>query len=1732
MEDEGVRALYAPRESTSVWRADADRGTTVVATLAQMGNVAIPTRSYGAEVVDPARYEASGVVQIQIVKRNGQFVPVVDGLVPPTQTDANGNETCLINHHRGMHEDLETKTWVFSPCAVSVCVEDGQPFPERCTVSIWQHLSLSKSTTLTTPSAPVKLGDRLIYPFAVSDPVASIVYVPLPMRHSQQPRVVIEDLSAVIRFDEYQNKKALWAFFSTSMEYIGLLAMEQLDQTSLKDMIDKVKWVVWTPGWVNAAAEYMKINLLELGRKFLFRIAPHKQTWLAWSYFGLKSLYAKLSSRLNLSALFGGLDPNQYAWWQQLPTRSTTIAPGQSWVTDFLRNFPSAAAAAAFLCLKLGAPSFAAVSKVLGKELADAMAGEQWNSLDDSAKAERFRALLGVYLTTPNKLLNLFVEGIKAYVEQPLRPKAIKRYFTIGELSTVIESLAAIMPATEEQLESATGKRKFASEAVVLQWLIASDKNWAFFQAFKDFDLDGLTDGGGLHNRLDMSEFDMHPNTAIEVRVHIDIEDPTSDAHCDGKGVHFEFGTNRQDMDYAGFAAAGIAHDIRRLQDAIRKFDRVLKEQSLRLTWSDTYNTFLDRWIFDPLYKLVMHTWKFHKRDKNLDGSTASEPGYDGEVLLLLQRYRSYTFRYLRKHLDQKLKARFVNPTSEGDVLLKKIERATRMRFLTTVAPAKYLRELPQKVQEPTYLFPLSKHMGTDYVDVEIETGTMREFSPLHDAVQAATRAAQSARTAITPMHRKWETEGQRCLFVHAVEGMTSAQWLLAMRKYALIPPQEAYTLVLQLPGDIRAAEATVRLEEETERRIRTLCHKGDAAANAKTLLDALTLPDTEAGLVAMLLFAELWTDELLRLHARSEFTQSVETAVQTAQARAASRCEACGKFVEATTTKDWAGFLPMYGEDPALLATQAGRDAARLGRRMQLAAQPVTSRGVLSRVMVLRLRAISKALIVTGHRLADKPESEVLPSEPLQALFMDPAHGLRAFARAMAFPTLDYHVVAAVAGAYPSSLLLTDAQASAPDAIAPFGAPLKTPTVPEYAAQKVRERMAALRFNYPATVHLDASKTALHSTTDDLTDAMSSLALDNDTLAFYVPYGHGHAPPRLVYPPVPAPMFGSVPVWVSDVLASIKDLSDSLQTTPSTAARIWPTFPCDGSVLNTAHPDPGKLPAHPSIIEVDATDLYSKDVRFWASEPELGWSPRAEVFKNANAAARAHVQTEMERKLASRVSTLAWNAERTMQCLLVLVGQQAGASLVLGNGDARVAVPGSTESASARKARLERELEEARYDAESCANLHFAELRLLMSRIEAYIEDPDRFVLEPQDVAAAAAPTAAPAAAPASTNVSLESLDATQHVVQAEDAANSMQRREELDTQVSLKGATTAAAGAAGAITTVLPLLRFGYDVLIWLNPANAALNLKLIASIVGASVLNVLSNLYEKRRATVARAKELYGSTSTTGLPAVKASSTDCELPLARSTSVYGDPKTYVEELVQLRNPAISTVAELRREDCPEAPEAWELWRQHAESIERLALTAFLDEDVLEMRLKSKAPFFDPDANFVPNPSSERRAEVYKKLTEALAIADRSSEYDVAQINAGLTYYRSLLDLSAGRYYKRKQALEAHEREVATQLQARAAAQRHVRVHTVAAAAIGAALARGVLGDGAPKLVGLLGPESADQLGEDEREAMKVALEAMRATFAGPASGKKTGRPTALRLGELCAITQSVLA
>jgi len=200
--------------------------------------------------------------------------------------------------------------------------------------------------------------------------------------------------------------------------------------------------------------------------------------------------------------------------------------------------------------------------------------------------------------------------------------------------------------------------------------------------------------------------------------------------------------------------------------------------------------------------------------------------------------------------------------------------------------------------------------------------------------------------------------------------------------------------------------------------------------------------------------------------------------------------------------------------------------------------------------------------------------------------------------------------------------------------------------------------------------------------------------------------------------------------------------------------ARICPVFPCGETSRRP-------LPAHPSLLEAHLRNVETNaiDVCFWASEPELGNvldAGTAPTPNRANEAAKQHVLGMHERKLASRVCTLAWNAERILQSLLLLVGEfddtQLVTSLILGDGDARVAVPRRGESDEDIRVRLERELEDARYTAERDANWHFAELRRTMNLIETHIATATAPPPAPTPAAPPAPSPAAPPAVPSTT--------------------------------------------------------------------------------------------------------------------------------------------------------------------------------------------------------------------------------------------------------------------------------------------------------------------------------------------------------------------------------------------
>jgi hypothetical protein len=1775
VEDEGVRALYAPRESTSVWRASADPEAVAVATLAQMGDATIPTRDYdAASIVDPARYDASGVVQIQIVKRNGTFVPVVDGLVPPTQTDSDGSTVHLINHHRGMHTDEETQTWVFSPCVASVCVEDGQPMPERCTLSVWQHVARTRAVaSLLGGQETIKLGEHALAPFKVSDYSAQVVYAPYPLFHTRAPRVVINDMSSIVLYREERRNAAIWNIFKLGdgdkdsvigkkltpfFKAFGPFMLHVLGDDGQSVSMDSLIQKAMAPFGL---AYLFNERAWDLGRDASGDIND-PPTGEAWYSTAAKMFRAGTGG---LSSLFG---------WDDTPEDTERRARESAEAGQFQDAMDNYAQFASFGAAVLG--SLALYWGVPGGQVFGATYGTQLG------------AAIGAGDPLPEAFWNTFVnydnflkaglKGIMDALDTRAQPLPTKRHFTIGELATVLESLASIVPLGTEQLKKATERHTFTSEAIVLQWLVVTDaKTSSVTSQF------ALTP---VENLVDLSEFVAPDANGVQTRVHVDIEDPSSNDECKGlPSAHFVFGCNRPDKVELGYAAAGTIRDLERLQRAIVAFSRMLDAESAKQQWTpETYLSGLDYYLFNPLFSTVMNKWKYVRTNKSPTSS-------DQRLRTALQEQRATTLRYLQKNVQSKLHARFVAPYSEGDTLLRTLKVAVEQRFVKTpqqaLAPPRLFRELPQKVQRPSFYFPTSTDTDSNYVDVQTEKGTMREFSLLYDAVKAGTRAARTAMAAIRIKHREWETVGQRCLFVHAFD--VRSDWNARVERHRLRAPRESYSLVLQLPGDIRNAEAIVNLEEEIKRRILTLCHKGEAAAEATTLLDKYKLHNTEETLVAMSLFAELWTDELVRLHECTDPTLHVVSAVETAQARAAARCFACGQFLHDVTMQEWSGLVPMLRDDPALLATEAGRDAGRLARRMQLVAQPKTTRGVLSRALVKRVREIGAALRLTGNRLAAKPDAQLLPSEPLQALFMDPAHGVRAYKRAETFANLDQGVIEAISGAYPSSLLLVSNKEEAAISKELQFATLQRPPVPIDVAVKVQERMAALRFDYSDTVHLDASKTQLHASTEALTKAMSSLAIERGTrkLSYYVPYGHGHAPPRLAYPPVPTPMFGSVPVWVGDAIAAIDALlkAPPAETENASEVSIFPIFPCEAN--DASRPQP----AHPALIDAYVLGSGFVDVCFWASEPELTNAPTAtdddeKIALFAHDAATRHVQQEDARKLSSRVSTLAWNAERFLQALLLLTDPTLDATpvvqLMLSNGDARIAVPERGETEEALKARLDKELEDATAIARRDANWHLAELRRTMDLVEGYLRNPSAFEEPPPTNWSAVLPRSGVDVPDTDPNnpdyrffdvtAPVDGADLSQRPALAHDSAtHDLAQRDEMSTDAGI-AAMLLKSAAIGAATDLVKRWASNSEMtaegMQWLKDkwnyyhadwTSADFSKRAIigtaVKVVGGYVAKAAaSKLYWWTRRSLVKVQaealqERDRQAQSTGSTSTRVSK-ECELPflsygqqqwdevfqqdMDTKTRRLGTPvrgaimfKTTLadalkQDLNRLRDTKLFYIDDLlNKKDCPPRTSyAWEDWVRHSELIEQRTLDVFLDDAVAALNIQVDSL----DTMASSNPTEVKRRKAYKTVVENLNSLYGTTQAPYASA-VNLVYLRNCAILSAERYVQAKTAMENYERDRLARAEEQKRVRRVVRAHTLVAAVVGTAMARNALGSGAPHVRILRTPGQAE-LSDDDKSVMQGTLRTLRSMLQTGAS-----HTTALRLGELCAIAQSVL-
>lgn len=200
-----------PRETTSLWRVKAN-GEIRVAAIDELPQNTSHLQ-HNTDAKSSNIYDGSWAVNVQLVKRDGNYRLLVDGM--ETAPDADGMTVLLA--HRGMLTNLTTAVdspvSILSPCAVSVFVEDGQRPPRRCTVEVVQGATGVSGKPIA--GKETKLAEREFNHTSVADNSSNVVVVPYPTKYPRHGRIAIYDLAKVYKAEDKRLNEALAQFGGT-----------------------------------------------------------------------------------------------------------------------------------------------------------------------------------------------------------------------------------------------------------------------------------------------------------------------------------------------------------------------------------------------------------------------------------------------------------------------------------------------------------------------------------------------------------------------------------------------------------------------------------------------------------------------------------------------------------------------------------------------------------------------------------------------------------------------------------------------------------------------------------------------------------------------------------------------------------------------------------------------------------------------------------------------------------------------------------------------------------------------------------------------------------------------------------------------------------------------------------------------------------------------------------------------------------------------------------------------------------------------------------------------------------------------------------------------------------------------------------------------------------------------------------------------------------------------------
>jgi hypothetical protein len=218
--DDCHTGLLQPRETTSLWRVGQEDEPRV-ATIDELPQ-GTAYLQHESDADANSIYDGSWAVNVQLVKRDGAYRLLVDGM----ETTSNDNGVTMLLSHRGMLTNTTTTTRspvsILSPCAVSVFVEDGQRPPQRCTVELIQGATGVVGTAIA--GKETKLAEREFNHTSAAGVSSNIVVVPYPTKYPRHGRIAIYDLAKLYRFEGVRLKGRV-------VEFVGTLASLGLEMS-------------------------------------------------------------------------------------------------------------------------------------------------------------------------------------------------------------------------------------------------------------------------------------------------------------------------------------------------------------------------------------------------------------------------------------------------------------------------------------------------------------------------------------------------------------------------------------------------------------------------------------------------------------------------------------------------------------------------------------------------------------------------------------------------------------------------------------------------------------------------------------------------------------------------------------------------------------------------------------------------------------------------------------------------------------------------------------------------------------------------------------------------------------------------------------------------------------------------------------------------------------------------------------------------------------------------------------------------------------------------------------------------------------------------------------------------------------------------------------------------------------------------------------------------------------